>query len=307
MRRTITIFMLLFLLACVVDRFRLRYASEELRLVFFDVGQGDSALVEFPGGKTLLIDAGGGTDSSDVGSRVLVPELTRRGILAVDYALLTHTDRDHALGFRGLMERIFVREYWLSQWFADQELRAPLLNLLLAEARYHGSRWRLFQGRTQVREGDAVLTLFQPPVGDRKTNNHCLVTLLEFGTCRVLFTGDIESKAELSLLKDLPKVDLLKVAHHGSKTSTSSAFLKGVSPQWAVISAGVENTYGHPVPFVVERLTARGIQIFRTDVHGYVKFAIDRHGKVSCTSSLGSCGEGFCRDAKREIFIAPHY
>ncbi len=128
-----------------------------------------------------------------------------------------------------------------------------------------------------------------------ETNDKSLVVELEGYRCTALFTGDIEKSAEATLLRrGLKRATLLKVPHHGSKTSSTPGLLQRVKPRWAIISVGQGNTYGHPHSGVLARYVERGIQVLRTDFHGYVRFTINESGSIACQSSLGPCGTYTC-------------
>ncbi len=294
--RTVFVLAILFpALWLAAFRLHSRFLDRTLRVTFFDVGQGDSILVQLPGGGTLLVDAGGGMGPWDMGKRELVPELARMGILSLDAILLTHPDQDHGYGFLGVLQGLAVGELWLNEGFILEKKKKPLLSALIALARVAGARVRGFAG-TERRDWNGVHVTLVPLSPDRSTNNRALVAALEYGGCRVLLTGDIEEAAERAW-KELPGSGptLLKVAHHGSKTSSTPAFLAKADPKWAVISVGLGNHYGHPSPGVGARLRARRTEVLRTDFHGYVRFAFSEDGRVECASSHGSCGVSRCR------------
>jgi competence protein ComEC len=133
------------------------------------------------------------------------------------------------------------------------------------------------------------------PMEGEGTNDRSLILLLEYGNCRALFAADMEKEAEASLSRrSIGHVDLLKVAHHGSRTSSTEKLLRSLTPRWAVISVGARNLYGHPHPTVLRRLLRHGVQVFRTDFHGYVRFRLEPQGSVHCETALGSCGVSSC-------------
>ena len=281
-------------LALVCHRFHTRYHDGRLQLTFFDVGQGDSALLHFPDGETILVDAGGGMRNADLGTRELFPELARMGILHLDVAFLTHPDWDHAYGFHGILQELSVGELWLNSAFTKMDPPNPLLVSLLDKARLRGTRVRGFSNASDF-ETQGVRVRVIPLRGDGKTNDQSLVLFVEYGGCTAFFSGDIEASSERELTGfKLPHALLLKVAHHGSKTSSTETFLRWAFPRWAVISVGARNHYGHPSPVVLQRLQAHGIGVFRTDFHGYVRFSFSPEGKVECDTALGSCGVAYC-------------
>lgn len=288
---------LLVLAVLVGLRVRERSRADRLAVIFFDVGQGDSALVAFPGGRTLLVDAGGGFGDRDVGRRELYRELLRMSIRRLDVALLSHPDQDHAYGFVGLLEELPVGELWVNA-AEDRWPRKPLYAELRRLAALQQVTVRSWKRESEARWGGATLRLV-PLAPSRATNERALVLRLEYAGCTVLFTGDIEREGERQLeawwrRERAPSVTLLKVAHHGSRTSSAESFVGAVRPRWAVISVGQSNRYGHPRPEVVDRLRGAGAVVFRTDFHGYVKFEIGKQGQVRCETALGECGVGRC-------------
>lgn len=279
-------------------RWHERYHSGVLRVTFLDVGQGDSALIEFPRGKTLLVDAGGGYLGYDKGAAELVPELTRRGILALNAAVLTHPDQDHGYGFLGLWGRIQVGEWWFNARFLQLPVR-PLFWALRLEANRLGIQPRPFTARTEI-FWDGVAIQAIPLLMGKGTNDLSLVLALEFAGCRVLLTGDIEAPGERELLgKGIKRADLLKVAHHGSLTSSTLEFVRAVAPRWAVVSVGMDNTYRHPRSEVLFRFTEAGTSVLRTDFHGFVEMTLASTGEIRCRTSHGDCGTARCGTTSR--------
>lgn len=275
-----------------------RFYNPNLVVTFFDVGQGDAALIQFPLGKTLLIDGGGGWNQFEMGSQVLFPELTRLGILTLDRILLSHPDNDHARGFLGVLNKLKVKELWLH---GDLK-KAPKKQLLVdieTQSRARGVLEKFISFETfEEIEGVKVQTL---PLGDgsKKGNDKALVVQMEFGGCKMLFTGDIEKEGEWELLRKLnTKIDLLKVPHHGSLSSSQWGFLKSISPRWAVVSVGLKNSYGHPRSEVLQRYRALGVELFRTDFHGAIRFTFSPQGKVTCETPKGGCGVSECDEIR---------
>ena len=273
-------------------RWKERFRNDRFQVTFFDVGQGDAALLQFPGGKTMLVDAGGGFGEWDMGKRELFLELTRLGILSLDVALLSHPDQDHGYGFVGILQNITMSEFWLNGSFLTDLRKKPLLSTLLGFSQLQGVKVRGFHKRQSMNWNGVGLTLLPVKEG-MSTNNRALVLFAEFGGCGVLFTGDIEAQAEMGLYPP-GRVSLLKVAHHGSRTSSTEGFLLRVLPRWAVISVGLRNRYGHPSPDVLLRLRGHAIQTLRTDFHGYVRFVFSKDGLAECQTALGPCGTSWC-------------
>jgi competence protein ComEC len=289
--------LLLVLLPCALIlglRLHERWFCSDLRILFFDVGQGDAALVTLPGGSTLLVDSGGGTRHWNMGKAVLFKELTRKGILRLDAILMTHPDADHARGFLGLAEgHIETRELWYSSAFQNDK---RLSDLFLRTQ----SRGRPFSKITGWNWKGVEFKALPPQVSTPKTNNRSLALGLAYGGCRILFTADIEEDGEKAIAPFLHSpVHVLKVGHHGSKTSTTTHFLNRTRPQLAVISSGKKNRYGHPHSSVLKRLSLFGTDIFRTDFHGFVEITVTKDGRLFCDSFEGKCGKLKCSASEK--------
>jgi len=234
-------------------------------LTMFDVGQGDALLIR-DGARALLVD-GGGWSEGDFGGRVLVPALAAEGVRRLDALVLTHPDRDHCAGLLDLVDYLPARELWVAPRSAESAcgrallLRpGPRLRVLWRGERASLGRWR-FEA------------LHPPAAGGGEDNDRSLVLLGAAAGRRVLLTGDIEAVAERRLVAEQPealRADVLKVAHHGSKSSTTAAFLAAVQPRLGLISSGLHNPYGHPHPQVVARLAEHGIPVLRTAGAGLV-------------------------------------
>ncbi len=249
--------------------------SSMLRLTAFDVGHGDALLLELPDGKRLLVDGGGSFDPSfDVGERVIVPALLRRGVRSLHAVLLTHSDFDHLGGLPAVIRNLKVRELW--QGPPTWEL--PAYRGLRQGASIHGVHVRRFRGGEKFHLGDVGFEVLA--AGGSQShgrNNDSLVLRVRYGRSSLLLTGDAERWLEHELIRSgkTLRADVLKVAHHGSRSSTSAAFLEAVRPRLAVISAG---SLHHPSARVLHRLRARGITYVRTDMDGAVSVGLDPRG-----------------------------
>ena len=257
-------------------------APERLRVTFLDVGQGDSAVIETPSGKVVVIDGGGiPSDPSaseagvDPGTRIVVPFLRSRGISTIDLLIATHPDDDHVQGLLAVTERLAVRTVLDSGLPAApnssmSQLRAAwkARGITVHTAR----RGQSFDLGTGVRL--EILHPADPLITGTHSddNNNAIVARLVYGKARILFTADAEQDAEESLLKsglDL-SADVLKVGHHGSRGSTSERFLRAVNPTIAILSCGRQNRFGHPHKETLDRLKKYNNQIFRTDQDGAI-------------------------------------
>ncbi len=279
---------LLVLLALLVILAGVRRAEPQhprLRVTFLDVGQGDAAVIECPSGKVVVIDGGGkpGTDETlggDPGNQVVVPYLKSRGISTVDLLVATHADDDHAQGLNAVAGRLSVRAALVNGYAGTSR---PYNRLL---ARLRSRKVPLYiarRGQTLDLGGGASLEIVTPtdvPIltGRSVSNNASIVLRVVFGKSRFLFTGDAEEEAEMNLVQASNvhlTADVLKVGHHGSRWSTTEPFLEAIHPSAAVISAGRENSFGHPHAEVLSRFRKRGIPVFRTDEQGAITIETD--------------------------------
>ncbi len=259
----------------------------QLEVTFLDVGQGDASVIRFPQGSAMLIDGGGSyRDDFDVGERVVAPFLWYQGIRRVDYVVATHPHPDHAKGLGYILRDFRVRQFWDNGAQPPAPWYDKLRQMAMAQHVY----------RDVVRNGPASVTIdgvalellhptptFQPHMkrrgsGENAGENNCsLVVKLTYGTISILFTGDIEQEAERFLLQSGHnlRATILKVPHHGSRTSSSAPFVRAIDPRVAVFSVQRDNRFGHPHPLVIDRYTALGTHIFRTDEHGAITVRTD--------------------------------
>ncbi len=254
-----------------------------LKVTFLDVGQGDGSVVEFPDGQFLTIDAGPRTESFDSGERIVFPFLRYDGGRRLDVMMISHHHEDHVGGAPYLLAHLPVEEVWDN----GDSLAEPIYQLYRSiigrkqiplravSAGFHRLDWH-----------GASIWIFYPLNPSHKTgqadpsdneNNHSVVVKICFGNRSFLFTGDIERPVEEKLLQfgALLKSDVLKVPHHGSKTSSTLEFLQTVHPHYAVISVGAHNRFHQPSEEVLQRLKQLNIQTFRTDKEGAIVFCTD--------------------------------
>jgi len=262
-----------------VPRVHSREPNPRLRLTVFDVGQGESILIETPAGRAVLIDAGGAPfgRSRESGERVLAPALWARGIRSLDTMLITHADPDHLGGAADLLADFAPRRLWHGITVPGHRPMQDVLDMaarlrVAIEARQTGD---------DEREGDLRMRVLNPPAPDwerrRVRNDDSVVLKLDYRDVSVLLTGDISAEVERRILPLLTqaRTRILKIAHHGSRTSSSGELLWQWRPQFALISAGRGNTFGHPAPEVLQRLEAIGATVLRTDLHGQIMLETD--------------------------------
>jgi competence protein ComEC len=264
--------------------FHPRLTPQRLELTVLDVGQGDSLFLSFPHGRTMLVDGGGeiGTFHSggmrsglDVGEDVVSPYLWSRGIKRIDVVALTHAHEDHLGGLPAIFENFRVGELWVGR-----DIRSTAYEQLVAQAKTHGVLIKhLKQGDTFSEDGVSGSVLWPEDDGEDRTakNDDSLVIRLTEGSESFLLAGDVERSSERTILSEQQPVgvNFLKVAHHGSKTSSTDAFLSAAHPEFAAISVGRDNSFGHPSPEVTDRLEAAGVRVYRTDRDGAITASTD--------------------------------
>ena len=245
-----------------------------LKVYLFDVGQGDSVFIETPNGNQILID--GGPDTSVLQKLGEVMPFYDKDI---DMLMVSHPHADHIVGLIEVLNRYEVK------------------SIIEAKESYNSAEFRAWQEAVKDENAneveaivykiidlgnDVTLTILHPfesVTGDNPKNLHddVVVAMLKYGELEVMLTGDMETKVERRLIMegyDLDS-DILKVGHHGSKTSTSEEFLSAVSPEVAVIQVGAKNRYGHPSPDILKRLEDYGIKYYRNDIDGDVELVSD--------------------------------
>lgn len=276
------------LIVLILINFIIYIFPQKLRIFFIDVGQGDSTLIITPDKKTVLID-GGGSDSFDVGKKVLLPYLLDRRILKIDYVLISHFDTDHCGGILTIMEKVKVKNIIISEQAEHSENYERFKKLMIHK------KIRLIE----VKKGDKIKIerysefkiLFPTSrlLSENPLNNNSIVAQFNYNNFKMLFTGDIEKLAEQQILKTEKaeiRADILKVAHHGSKTSSIPEFIKAVRPRIALIGVGKNNTFGHPNQQTIKNLENIKCRIYRTDLQGEIIIKIDQKGRMNVKSKL---------------------
>jgi competence protein ComEC len=264
--------------------------ANALEITAIDVGQGDSLLAVAPDGRTMLIDAGGPVgrqgpaeivSSFDIGEEVVSPYLWSRRLRRLDVAVLTHAHTDHMGGMPAILENFRPRELWVSI-----DSQSALYQQLLAEAKRLGIIVRHFHAGDHRSWGVVDVSVLAPASAYANSsaprNDDSLVLALQYGRASALLEGDAERPSEDAMVNAglIHPVTLLKVGHHGSRTSTNPEFLAAAAPRAAVVSVGRHNTFGHPRAEVIDRLAARGTTLARTDRLGLTSFFLTSDGEI---------------------------
>lgn len=273
-----------------------------VELVVLDVGQGDALLLRSPRGRWILVDAGPKNESFDAGARVVLPYLRRRGIAALDLMVLTHPDMDHVGGAEAVL-----REYPVAGVLdPGVPVGTGVFLGALEGARERGVPWRVAEaGDSLDLDGLALRVLWPPGAGALKdpatlrqmealeagegANARSIVLELRYGDFSALLTGDAPAPVEEEVLSRIlsPGIRVLKVGHHGSRTSTSPELLERISPELALVSVGGRNRYGHPHAEVLHRLQAGGAGVGRTDRSGTLTLRARRDGTFAVRGERG--------------------
>lgn len=257
----------------------------EMSITLLDVGQGDGIFVRGPEGNTYLID-GGSSDVKKVGKYRIEPFLKSQGVGKIDYVFISHGDGDHISGITEMIKRMNVGVAIETIVFPNKGAWDEELEGLAHMAMKNGVRVVEMRAGQMFTEGEMEICCLAPNTSDgrdnmKRSNEDSMVLVLEYGKFDILFTGDVEEKGEEKLTEILKEEyldtewDVLKVAHHGSKNSTSEKFLGIVSPAYALISAGRGNSYGHPHEETIERLSSVKSVILSTHENGAINVMTD--------------------------------
>lgn len=267
----------------IVHPFSAARADARLRVDFLDVGQGDAALITMPDGTTLLVDGGGRprfrTDANrpleretrSIGESVVSEYLWFRGLDRVDYVIATHADADHIGGLTDVVRNFAVNSALVGRTPANDPEFAKFSQSLTT------TNLQTVQRGDVIRFGEVELHVLWPPPGSDSSNDASVVLKLQFRERSILLTGDIEKKAEGALLARANELraDVVKVPHHGSKTSSTEAFVSATEPRFAIVSVGQDSMFGHPHMEVVERWKQSGAEVLTTGQCGTITVTTD--------------------------------
>ena len=259
--------------------------GDQFRVTFLDVGQGDSAVIEWPDGRVVVIDGGATYERFDMGRGVVAPFLWNRGIRTIDHMVGTHPQLDHVGGLVWLLRHFSVKHYWGTGDSRDELFYRKLLQALAERGL---TEEQAKEGQEILSSHDCRLMVLNPPeaaaTSDQQPRNHreghllnnrSIVTELTCGAHRMIFAADVEQDSLRRMqTKSRPEpVAVLKVPHHGAISSMNTEWITGLRPQHAVFSVGRHNPYGHPAPKVVDAYAGQGASIYRTDRDGGVWIA----------------------------------
>ncbi|MDY0234649.1 MAG: DNA internalization-related competence protein ComEC/Rec2 [Gudongella sp.] len=268
-KKTIFVSLLFLLLVISIDEFK----PSVLEIDFIDIGQGDSMLIKKDSIQYLIDTGGSAFGTFDVGERILLPYLVKTGNRDLEGVIITHFDKDHYGALASLINNITIDKVLVGSEIPDLDLKQKL-----EESKIPVSK--LIKDSRITIDKDVRLEVIYPDKDARrskKENDNSLVILLKAYDKRILFTGDIESPIEEKLVSQgIQTVDILKIPHHGSKTSSTSEFISMLSPRISIISVGRNNSYNHPSEEVIQRLQSFDSKIYRTDTMGLIKVKIDK-------------------------------
>jgi len=257
--------LILLLLICYMLSTSLK-AEDYLTVHFIDVGQGDAILLQFKSAN-VLIDTG---EESEY--KQLHQYLDEKNVKKISILIVTHPDADHMGGADYVMRDFSVKKIYMTTYKSKTKEYKEMLGAI---KKYKVERINVKEGST-IPIGSLKSTVLSANAKADKSNDSSIVLLLQHGDIKFLFTSDAPAKVENEIKEKYDiDVDVLKVAHHGSKSSSPIAYLKEVSPEYSIISVGEDNKYGHPVASVLKRLDKYGKQTLRTDLYGTIVMASD--------------------------------
>ena len=271
--------------------FLFQFIPQNLEINFVDVGQGDCTFIVTPRNKTILIDGGGSSSNEfDVGKSTLLPYILDKGYTKIDYIFISHFDQDHVGGILTILQKIKVKKVIISKQEENSENYQKFLEIIKEK----GVSVAIVKMGDRVKiENGIYFDILWPTseqIQENKLNNNSLVMKMYYHNFSVLFTGDIEEEAEKKIFetykseKNKLVSNVLKVAHHGSKTSTIKEFLDTVNPKIALIGVGKNNMFHHPSEEIIDKLKEYGAIIYRTDERGEITIRVNGKGNFKIKS-----------------------
>ncbi|WP_426349538.1 ComEC/Rec2 family competence protein [Alloiococcus sp. CFN-8] len=265
MKKVLLAFIILILMVssigCIKNHYNKLYP---LNISFIDVGQGDSILIQYKN-KNILIDSG-----PDYSEKHLIKYLKDKRIKKLDMVIATHPHADHIGGMDGIIKSFKIKSFQAPKVLSSDE---SFVNMVKALRDKNISINTIKKGKSIALDKEAQINFLSPSEASYDNiNNYSAVALLTYKNTTYLFTGDAEEAIENELISDYPKlkVDLIKLGHHGSKTSSTDSFLRALAPKITVISCGLGNDYNHPSPIILDRLRKLNIKVLRTDTMGTI-------------------------------------
>lgn len=281
----------LFFTAALLIFFSFNTTAQNLKIHFIDVGQGDSILIKEAGGQNILVDGG---DRADRTAAEIINYLKDQNVKKINYLISTHPHADHIGGLVDIIDSFEVEtvldsgKVHSSATYENYLIKIDQKNINFETPR-QGDKYKL---------GESEIVFLHPDqkIDDYSLNNSSLVFVLKYGQHNFLFTGDIEKKVETELLAENPdlKIDVIKVPHHGSDSSSSANWIKSLEIKTAVIQVGADNNYGHPKADVIKLYQTEGAQVYRNDLNGNVVITADGKNytiKVDKTAANQSSGK----------------
>ena len=271
-------------------------SPSQMQVAVLDVGQGDGIFLKSPGGMTCMID-GGSSDVKNVGQYRIEPYLLSKGVGCLDYVFISHGDSDHMNGIEEMIIRQKIGVKIGTLVFPEKKVWDESMKDLAALAEKYGVRVTVMKQGKKIREKNKMEVLCLGPGSDysgESGNGASMVLAVGYRNFDFLFTGDVEGEGEEKLCEAIERYcpertfEVLKAAHHGSRNSSVEAFLKQVRPKYTIISAGVENSYGHPHRETIERLRKNGSRIWNTANCGGIEITVEFGGKIQYTLKEGS-------------------
>lgn len=248
--------------------------GEELQIQYLDVGQADASLIRLPNGQTMLIDAGGNATADQ-----LVEYIKDQGVERIDFLIGTHPHEDHIGGLDKVVDAFDIGEVYLPKVADSQVPTTKTYEDVLNAIDQKGLKVNRGTAGTVMFQSEGLSAQLLAPNSETydDLNSYSIVLMLTYGERKFLFMGDAEADSENEILDNFSdvKADVLKCGHHGSSTSTSQAFLDSVSPEYAVISCGRDNSYGHPHQETLDRLEQKDVTVYRSDLQHTIVASCD--------------------------------